>query len=999
MKKEILLPSLCFAVLSTPAFEEVIHAAEHGTPLSEAENKITAVYKYVSVDDGAKLNMREGASTTAKVVQTLANGTKVAVLSENNGWAKIQANGKEGYVSTAFLSDSKPEETPLETHAADLEEQMAKQEADSGNKEPDDNNDGPKVIKYVNVNSGSVLHMRQDASTNSTIVSNLANGTAVSILSEENGWAKISVDEKTGFVDASYLSDSKPEIDNKENAETNSLSASKKADSPDSRKANSVSSKTRQSTSESDDESSNAVRVQSNSSNTVFTATTFSANAQTTLAETGKTMYVNVSSGSNLNMRANPSTSAAIIGKLAKDTAVTVLAEENGWAKIQANGKTGYVSSQYLSNSKSGNTGSSNNKPAAKTMYVNVNSGSNLNMRANPSTSAAIIGKLAKDTAVTVLAEENGWAKIQANGKTGYVSSQYLANSKSSAADGNSEQKTTTKYVNVTPGSSLNLRSGPSTNSAVLDKLLRGTAVTVFSETNGWAKVEVNGKYGYVSSQYLSTDNPNKQNSSDENKAVVKYVNVNPGSSLNMRTKPSLNSSIITKLARGVEVNVLSESNGWAKIEVYGKEGYVSTEFLSPVKPGTSEGENNQTIPDDKDSDNSSGDDDKGTGEETLKYVNVNPGSSLNLRSGPDTSAPIITKLPRNTVVKVISEENGWAKVSVNNYTGYVSSQYLLDVPEKIIDESSGNITTIVQQYEITLDEMVQAQMKVNPQTDKKYATYIREDALILNNRSNPTMGTVKGSTWNIRGGAGTEHWVVGQVNGGTTLKILSQTRGSDGYIWYQVEYKKTWVNASPEDTKYYLDPNNFINDPIQSFQFLKLSTSTNLDPFEVNEKILAGKGVLAGHAATFIAASKKYGINEIYLISHALLETGNGTSKLARGVQIYGKTVYNFFGIGAYDGNAVQTGAEYAYKAGWFTPEAAIMGGAEFIAKGYISKGQDTLYKMRWNPDSVAANGYASHQYATDIGWAAKQVSHISSLYSSLTHYQILFEIPKYRN
>jgi mannosyl-glycoprotein endo-beta-N-acetylglucosaminidase len=256
----------------------------------------------------------------------------------------------------------------------------------------------------------------------------------------------------------------------------------------------------------------------------------------------------------------------------------------------------------------------------------------------------------------------------------------------------------------------------------------------------------------------------------------------------------------------------------------------------------------------------------------------------------------------------------------------------------------------------------------------------------------------VKGSGWNVRGGAGTNYWAVGTVGSGETLNILSKVKGSDGYDWYAVQYDRAWVNASPEDVRNSLDPDTHVNNPVTSLQFLKLSESTNLDQFEVNEKILAGKGSLAGHAATFLAAGAKHGVNDVYLISHALLETGNGTSQLAQGVEIYGKKVYNMFGIGAYDGSAVTSGAKFAYNAGWFTPEAAIMGGAKFIAQGYISSGQDTLYKMRWNPQGAVAAGAATHQYASDIGWSSKQVKQIHNLYSLLGSYSLTLEVPTFK-
>lgn len=62
-----------------------------------------------------------------------------------------------------------------------------------------------------------------------------------------------------------------------------------------------------------------------------------------------------------------------------------------------------------------------------------------------------------------------------------------------------------TMYVNA---STLNLRNGPSTESAVLGRLSRGTAVSREREADGWSVVTVNGTKGYVSSQYLTAEKP-----------------------------------------------------------------------------------------------------------------------------------------------------------------------------------------------------------------------------------------------------------------------------------------------------------------------------------------------------------------------------------------------------------------------------------------------------------------------------------------------------------
>ncbi|MEG7334822.1 N-acetylglucosaminidase [Bacillus sp. 0102A] len=282
--------------------------------------------------------------------------------------------------------------------------------------------------------------------------------------------------------------------------------------------------------------------------------------------------------------------------------------------------------------------------------------------------------------------------------------------------------------------------------------------------------------------------------------------------------------------------------------------------------------------------------------------------------------------------------------------------------------------------YNLSLRDMVQKQMTVSPQTDgAAYVslTYIHTatstvTADVLNIRSTPAVIPTN---------------VIGQFKKGDKVKIIGQTNG-----WAKINLG--WRNASSDEVVQYVDPNKFSRDSKYYFQFLKLSQAAGLSITEVNQKVLAGKGVLTGKAKAFIDAAKQYGINELYLISHALLETGNGTSDLANGLTYNGKTVYNMYGIGAYDRNPNYYGAKYAYEQGWFTPEAAIIGGAKFIGSSYIHNtayNQDTLYKMRWSAT-------AAHQYATDIGWAYKQVNRMYSLYSLLDGYTLYFDVPEYQ-
>lgn len=197
---------------------------------------------------------------------------------------------------------------------------------------------------------------------------------------------------------------------------------------------------------------------------------------------------------------------------------------------------------------------------------------------------------------------------------------------------------------------------------------------------------------------------------------------------------------------------------------------------------------------------------------------------------------------------------------------------------------------------------------------------------------------------------------------------------------------------ASKSDVEKYINPANF-NSGSAKYQFAVLSGTNGISETAMNA-YLSNKGVLSGKGKEFIAAAKSNNISEIYLAVHAALESGDGTSELASGVVYNGTTVYNMFGIGAYDKDPVGEGAKYAYEHGWTSIDAAIYGGAQWISENYIngSAKQNTLYKMRWNPANPGI-----HQYATDVAWAVKQARMICALFGAVPYANVNFDVPVY--
>ena len=210
-------------------------------------------------------------------------------------------------------------------------------------------------------------------------------------------------------------------------------------------------------------------------------------------------------------------------------------------------------------------------------------------------------------------------------------------------------------------------------------------------------------------------------------------------------------------------------------------------------------------------------------------------------------------------------------------------------------------------------------------------------------------------------------------------------------------------LNPSEIDISEFVNPKNFENHDYAVYQFLTLKYIEGITAEDL-DIILIGKGILEGQGKIFLDACKEYNINPAYILAHAMLETGNGTSELSKGVtvnevggtQVEEKITYNMFGIGALSDNAVKLGSERAYKEKWFTVKDAIEGGIKYISTQYINNelyAQNTLYKMRWNPQNPA-----THQYASDIGWAYKQSYKIKDILDKCVNAQLVFEIPQYK-
>ncbi len=70
----------------------------------QAQNLNQAAY----ISSNASANLRKGPSTDTESIGKLARHTKITVISEENGWYKVQYNNKEGYVSKTLVTIGEP---------------------------------------------------------------------------------------------------------------------------------------------------------------------------------------------------------------------------------------------------------------------------------------------------------------------------------------------------------------------------------------------------------------------------------------------------------------------------------------------------------------------------------------------------------------------------------------------------------------------------------------------------------------------------------------------------------------------------------------------------------------------------------------------------------------------------------------------------------------------------------------------------------------------------
>ncbi len=406
-------------------------------------------------------------------------------------------------------------------------------------------------------------------------------------------------------------------------------------------------------------------------------------------------------SSSRLNLRAQPSASSSVVGKLAHGTRVEVLETRGDWARILYAGATGYVMKSYLQLEESVPvpTPTAGVSPGQWATLTLSSTSGRMHVRQGPSTSTPSLDILSHGARVEVLGETGEWSNIRANGVVGYVKTQYLvfdAAATATPTPAPTAGAPSGQWATLNLGSSsgrMHVRQGPSTSTPSLDIIAHGARVEVLGEVGEWSNIRANGVVGYVKTQYLvfgaqpaedeEEDLPLFGGSETGESGGASYATVKLSSSssqLNVRASASTASRVVARLSHGFRVEVLGVSGDWVKIRALGVEGYVARAYLAlegeEEEPGEEElpwfGESQpETTPAPT----------QGAASQPVLFYAVvvlsEPESTLSIREYASTSAQRIGRAANGMVLEVLEYSDGWAKVRWQGQVGFASRAYL----------------------------------------------------------------------------------------------------------------------------------------------------------------------------------------------------------------------------------------------------------------------------------------------------------------------------------
>lgn len=310
-----------------------------------------------------------------------------------------------------------------------------------------------------------------------------------------------------------------------------------------------------------------------------------------------------------LNLRSGAGTSYSIVTRVTRGTSLSVLDRQGDWIKVKtAAGQVAWAAGWLVTAASTPSQPPANPgtpAPPSAPAYEDLSSqlavaspkSGALNLRANPSTSAAVISQTSASHTYQALGRQGDWLKIALpDGRQGWMAG-WLSNLRIltvadfSPADGGHEVVALAKSVPV--------RRLPRDDFDGIIDVPAGTHMTYITSEDGWHQVRTaSGAVGWVeaSATKLVSKAPLMQSpvyTVDDHLWQVDEPGVASvtASAVNLRTGPGTGYKAITQLSRGTGLRVVGGQAGWYQVQTAaGQAGWLAASLVSaPQRPGVAQ--------------------------------------------------------------------------------------------------------------------------------------------------------------------------------------------------------------------------------------------------------------------------------------------------------------------------------------------------------------------------------------------------------------------------
>lgn len=353
--------------------------------------------------------------------------------------------------------------------------------------------------------TGDTINVRKGASTSTEVIAMLSKGVECEYLGEEGDWYKVKYQRYTGYVSKQYAeligdtSDSSKDNDSKD-TQTDNKDNNQIADNTQQDNKDQADTKPSEDTSKPEENKPEEVKIVTKKFN------------------------------QNTAIKLLPLIHSSEIGNAKKNEEITVLAEACGWTYVQTNTISGWVRSDTLGEAKTTTSTTNTTKPTSTstttTEKIGYISEDTVNMRKGAGTNYSIIKVLKLNTEVTITGEDGNWYKVKSGSSTGYVSKDYVSDTKKVTSrslstprtsqenedEDEKEEKTSSNTENKTTTTNKN------TSSTTTDKNT-STSTTTTSKTNNKTTISTTSNKNTT-----TTTNDQKEDSKIKGTDVVAYA-------------------------------------------------------------------------------------------------------------------------------------------------------------------------------------------------------------------------------------------------------------------------------------------------------------------------------------------------------------------------------------------------------------------------------------------------------------------------------------------